>query len=115
MATTRLGLNGFTGRPAGSFADKEGTADHPVGIITRLGLNGFGVRRNGSFADRAETPTIVVPPQVKIPGTGGGGRYEPGYTKQREDALAETRRRRILQEDEEVIALIMAMVTEGLI
>ena len=54
-------------------------------------------------------------PQPEIPGTGGGGRYDPGYTRQREDALKETRRRRILQEDEEVVALIMAMVTEGLI
>lgn len=53
-------------------------------------------------------------PQPKIPGT-GGGRYDPGYVRQREDALKETRRRRILQEDEEVVALIMAMVTEGLI
>lgn len=58
---------------------------------------------------------VVEPvPQPEIPGTGGGGRYDPGYTRQREDALKETRRRRILQEDEEVIALIMAMVTEGL-
>lgn len=53
-------------------------------------------------------------PQPKIPGT-GGGRYEPGYTRQREDALRETRHKRILREDEEITALIMAMVTEGLI
>jgi len=57
---------------------------------------------------------IEPQPQPKIPGT-GGGRYEPGYTRQREDALAETRERRIFQEDEEVVALIMAVVTEGLI
>lgn len=58
---------------------------------------------------------VVIPPEPapEIP-AGGGGRYSPGYTRQRETDLEQTRRRRILQEDEEVVALIMAMITEGL-
>lgn len=56
----------------------------------------------------------IPQPQPKIPGT-GGGRYDPGYTRQREDALAETRRKRILRDDEDIVALIMAMITERLI
>ena len=62
---------------------------------------------------------IIAPPQVEIPSTGGGrgtGRIDPyGYNKHRDDDLAQTRKRKILQEDDEIIALIMSMVTEGLI
>jgi len=116
---TRLGLSGHTARRTESFTGKTpdaGSGAHPVENITRLGLNGFMVRRGGSFAGREEV--IVEPPEPtlpEIPGTGGGGRYEPGYTRQREDALKETRRRRILAEDEEISAMIMAMVTNGLL
>lgn len=63
------------------------------------------------FQEEVVEPPI---PQPKIPGT-GGGRYDPGYVRQREDALRETRHKRILREDEEMVALIMAMVTKGLI
>ncbi len=116
---TRLGLNGYSDQRTESFSGKtpsEIGGDHPVGTITRLGLNGFAIRRSGSFAGREEVVVPpVVEPQPEIPSTGGGGRYEPGYTRQREDALAETRRKRILRDDEEITALIMAMVTEGLI
>ena len=85
--------------------------------MSHFGSNHFAANH---FACNHFRPTgeIVIPvpePQPEIPGTGGGGRYDPGYTRQREDALEETRRKRILQEDEEVAALIMAMVTEGLI
>jgi len=61
-----------------------------------------------------EAITPELPPLTPIPGS-GGGRTSPGYGRQREDDLKETRKRRILQEDEEVIALIMSMVTQGLI
>jgi len=116
---TRLGLSGHTARRTGSFTGKTpdaGSGAHPVENITRLGLNGFMVRRGGSFAGREEVivEPPIVEPKPEIPGT-GGGRYEPGYTRQREDALKETRRRRILQEDEEISAMIMAMVTNGLL
>lgn len=53
-------------------------------------------------------------PKPKIPGT-GGGRYDVGYTKGRDDALLETRRKRILAEDDDIVGVIIAIVTKGLI
>lgn len=58
-------------------------------------------------------PPPPVEPEPEIPA--GGGRYGPGYTRQREDALKETQRRKILQDDDDIAGLIMAMVTKGLI
>lgn len=65
---------------------------------------------------------VIQPPipPVKpgdVPGRGSGpthGIREEGYNKHREDALRETRRLRILQEDEDLIALIVSMVTKDL-
>lgn len=59
---------------------------------------------------------IAIPelPPVEPTPSSGGGRTGPGYTKQYEDDLRQTRQRRIIQEDDEVTALIMAMVTRGL-
>lgn len=48
-AITRLSLDGYGARRAGSFADRA----RPVGRITRLSLDGYGARRAGSFAGRA--------------------------------------------------------------
>jgi len=66
----------------------------------------------GVFCGAIAVPEL--PPVEPIPSS-GGGRTGPGYTKQHEDDLRQTRKRRILQEDDEMIALIMAMVTRGLI
>jgi len=65
----------------------------------------------GDYVPPVEPPI----PKPEIPSSGGGGRYDPGYTRQREDALKETRRRRILQEDDDITAVIMAMVTKDLL
>lgn len=51
-AKTRLGLEGYGVRRAGSFADKTAATTHPVGRLTRFGLEGYGVRRAGSFAGK---------------------------------------------------------------
>lgn len=62
-AVTRLGLEGYGVRRAGSFGGKtpDVPSMHPVGIITRLGAEGYGVRRvvAGGFAG-------------KTPDSGGG-------------------------------------------
>jgi len=80
---------------------------------------GFAGSKQIALGLGAVTGEIVIPPVVEpkpeIPSTGGGGRYDPGYVRQREDALLETRRRRILAEDEEISAMIMAMITKSLI
>jgi len=121
MATTRLGLNGYGTRPAGSFAGKTAVTTHPVGVITRLGLNGYMAMRVGSFSGK--TPAEIVPeiPVTPTPppsgGRGSGPIYRewaPGYDQYREDALRETRRKRILAEDDDIVALIAAMITKRL-
>jgi hypothetical protein len=66
MPLTRLSLDGYGARRAGSFAGRGPVESaHPVGIITRLSLDGYGARRAGSFAgrspaDAAETPQTVL-------------------------------------------------------
>lgn len=59
---TRLGLNGYGTRLAGSFAGKPpaaGSGPHPVDKITRLALSGYMGKRAGSFSG-------------KTPGAGSG-------------------------------------------
>lgn len=56
MAITRLSLDGYGARRAGSFSGKTPGAPsgpHPVGEITRLSLDGYGAKRTGSFSGRA--------------------------------------------------------------
>ena len=111
---TRIGVGGV-GKTYGTITDKtEGVPPSiPAELLTRIGAGGVGIYY--SVTDKAEAiPVEPVTPQPEIPATGGGGR-SPGYTRGREDALLETRRKRILRDDEEITALIMAMVTEGLI
>ncbi len=74
------------------------------------------------FAPRYFPPVIeiVVPPAPVPPtdtGRGSGptdGIQPEGYTKLYEDRLLETRRKRILSEDDDIVALIVAMITKGL-
>ncbi len=66
----------------------------------------------GVFCSSAPIPEL--PPVPPIPGS-GGGRTGPGYGKQYDDALKETRHKRIMQEDEEITAFIMAALTRGLL
>ena len=66
------------------------------------------------FAD----PTIIIPIDLPGPvgdGGNGGGQQQPGYSKTQNDALLETRRNRILREDDDIIALIMSMLTKDLL
>ena len=48
-------------------------------------------------------------------GTGGIHRPRTGYERGRDDAVEETRRKRILQEDDDIIALLTAMLNNGLL
>lgn len=68
-AITRLSLDGYGARRAGSFAGKAsgaGSGNHNPGTITRLSLDGYGAQRVGSFAGKEpETPS-------------GAGTHNPG-------------------------------------
>jgi len=81
------------------------------------------IHANGGciFADPS-TFLVVSSPVTEIP-LGGGGRrsgpnYRPrpkrGYDHGNIDALEETRRARILAEDDDIVGLITAMLTKGL-
>ena len=59
-------------------------------------------------------PPVVVPPQGDIGGGGGRRNERPSYRPDYRDALEQTRRKRILQEDDDIVALITAMLTEGM-
>ncbi len=66
--TTRLGLDGYPVRPAGSFAGKP-AAGRPVGLITRLSVDGYGARRAGAFDGRAAVEGIrnVIAIRIGVP------------------------------------------------
>ena len=51
---TRLSVDGYGAKRAGSFAGKAASADgpHTPGRITRLSLDGYGAKRHGSFAGK---------------------------------------------------------------
>ena len=53
-ALTRLTLDAYGGKRAGSFADKtpDATPTHPVGRITRMSLDAYGARRAGDFSGK---------------------------------------------------------------
>jgi hypothetical protein len=66
-------------------------------------------------------PVVVLPPSSQPVGRGSGPttgvkpEFPPGYTGQWDDMLRAIRRQRILAEDEDMAALIVAMVTKGLV
>lgn len=62
------------------------------------------------------TGASLIPPPTEViePESGDRGFSGPGYSRQYEDALRETRRKRILQEDNDIVELIVAMLTGGL-
>ena len=57
-----------------------------------------------------------LPPYDPGPPSQGGGRRSerPSYRDGPHDALEQTRRKRILQEDDDIVALITAMLGQGL-
>ncbi len=66
-----------------------------------------------------QCPTAVVPAVTATGPSGRGsgpthGIRREGYNRHREDALRETRLNRILAEDEEIVAMIMMMLKNGL-
>jgi len=70
------------------------------------------------FADPSVFLAIIPPaPDQGLPTRGSGqttGIRREGYNKHREAALRETRRGRILREDDDIIALIVSMITKDL-
>ena len=69
------------------------------------------------FADPSEFLVPIIPPTGLESGRGSGpthGIRKEGYKQHRESALLETRRRKILQEDNDIIALIISMLTRNL-
>lgn len=57
MAYTRLSLDGYGAKRAGSFVGKQlsVSSTHPVGKITRLSLDGYGARRTGVFGGKEDS------------------------------------------------------------
>ena len=70
----------------------------------------------GDIVDPTPDPGPVIDPTDVGRGSGptDGIRRLPGYNKHHQDNILETRRKRILQEDDDVVALIMAMLTRGI-
>ena len=64
-------------------------------------------------------PSTGIPGELPIPsGRGSGpttGIQGMGYNQQRRDDLRETLRNRILQEDDDIVAFIVSMVTKDLL
>ena len=79
------------------------------------------IHSNGGciFADPTEIQAGEVTDAGGVDGGRGSGRTHgirrEGYQDQQRDALLETRRKRILREDDDIIALIMALVTRDLL
>ena len=100
---TRLSLDGYGARRAGSFAGKTPSGPggpHPVGIVTRFGLEGYGVRRivvNG-FAGKTPDGGIVVEPPVTPPT--GGWWPEPRYEPPKEPARPGKNKKRARRREE---------------
>lgn len=81
-----------------------------------LGFTGsreIALALGGAVAAAPPLPPVVDEEPTRGSGPTHGIRKE-GYKRHRESALLETRRRRILQEDEEIIALILSMITKDL-
>jgi hypothetical protein len=67
------------------------------------------------FADPTTIIAIEAPSLPQRPSEGGGRRSErDSYRHGHRDALEQTRRKRILAEDDDIVALIAAMLTEGM-
>jgi hypothetical protein len=76
-----------------------------------VGPNGGCIFANPNVWE--EIPPVQLPSEGG--GIGGGRRSErPDYREGPQDALEQTRRKRILSEDDDVVALIMSMLGEGL-
>jgi hypothetical protein len=61
VSFSRLSLDGYGARQAGSFAGKAVEA-HPVGVLSRLALDGYGGKRAGPFSGKAySAPSYAHP------------------------------------------------------
>jgi hypothetical protein len=76
------------------------------------------IHANGGciFADPTKFLAVVPSPDLE-PSRGSGpttGIRRERYDKHREDALRETRRNRIIREDDDIVSLIVSMLTKDL-
>lgn len=126
---TRLGLNGASRTPYGSFAGKN--LSRSVGHITRLGLDAGARPRYGSFAGKTSTtPSAphVVDHLTRLSLHGGPrGLYgtfagktdtvavEPEIQRKSLWLRSQAERDRLLREDREITELIMAVVRTGIL
>lgn len=106
-ALTRLSLDGYGAKRAGSFAGKEATtpsSPHTPGRITRLSLDGYGVKRAGSFAGKEESGIQIISAPGIIEGAGSGKYRDKKYFEDEAelyaylDGLASGFKKRIAEE-----------------
>jgi hypothetical protein len=64
VSITRLSVDGYGSRRAGSFSGREEAARPDFQTLTRLSVDGYGVQRNSSFSGRGEAEHNI---------TGAGG------------------------------------------
>jgi len=78
------------------------------------------IHANGGMIFADPTRITVLPPHLPYPPSEGGGRgtsrgiKRKGYNEGQVNALEETRRQRILREDDDIVALIASMLENGL-
>lgn len=89
-----------------------------AGGLARLGVRcadaSTGIATLGIFCGSLLEP-VSVPPVVDSGSGRSAGIRRDGYRKTYQDDLLETRRKRILREDEELSTLIVAMITRDLL
>jgi len=93
---TRLGVSGITRPRLGSFAGKGGAGPHPVDRITRLGISGIPRPQYNTFSGKAAAGEDT---EENL----GGSTW----------LASQAKRDRLLRDDEDIISLVMAMVTSG--
>jgi hypothetical protein len=103
MAVTRLGLEGYGVRRAGSFAGKAAASSHTVGILTRLALDGYGARRASSFAGKTPDTGPVTPPDTSqvVGGWITGGNFSRGRWRKFLEEIEAERRAKVLDDAED--------------
>ncbi len=127
-----LGVGGTPAQIHGSFSGKETApgGEHPVGRITRLGVSGFGRPQHGSFAGK-EVAAGGEHPVVRITRLGVSATTRPQYGsfagKVAADVAVEenfggstwlasqAKRDKLLRDDEDILNVIVTMVTSGIL
>lgn len=117
---TRLGIYGGPVGLYGVFSPKDsGGVPTTKGQVTRLGIYGGPRGLYGFFSDKAigviePSPEPILPTTSSSRGSGPtNGIQSIGYHKHHEADLLQTRRNRILREDEDIMAFIISFVTKG--